>query len=442
MEGELTTNRLRGSGLWLFGLGVLLLAAVLAVAWQGDAPPSQAAPPAAGLPVEERVPAGRLLAAEPVTYTTFLPSILSSFEPAWLGVEKMVFPASFVVNQAELVTYTVTISNGGDTTGSLLSIVDTLPAGFTFDTMAPGSDIAAPPLGTTGPITWFGPWTMEPGQEKTLIYRVIPAALAGQYVNEVSVTAQAAHVPAEPARATVEIRPAILMSDSFNAGIAGWTAFLNHHRLEPGQWYFGPGDGYQGTGGLTHDCCTGTKVASDALMMYLQPGAQDWTDYRVETKLYLTGGVANDGTLEPNSGDPIGLWIRGHYQDSELESQWVSGYYVVIVGKATSETHFVRIAKMQQPGDCEACLKDYRMYNFDNPMFKARSADLPGPFEHYRWYTLAVEVEGADFRVYLDGQLVLTWTDPLLPFLSGTVGFKVHETKTASFDDIIVTPLD
>ncbi|MEJ2207777.1 MAG: hypothetical protein P8129_01915 [Anaerolineae bacterium] len=81
------------------------------------------------------------------------------------------------------------------------------------------------------------------------------------------------------------------------------------------------------------------------------------------------------------------------------------------------------------------------MYNFDNPMVKARSEDLPGPFEHYRWYSLAVEVRGANIKVFLEGVLVLDWTDPVLPYLSGTVGFKVHETKTATFDDVIVTPL-
>ena len=96
---------------------------------------------------------------------------------------------------------------------------------------------------------------------------------------------------------------------------------------------------------------------------------------------------------------------------------------------------------MQEPGDCDACLKPYRMYNFNNPLVKVRSADLPGGFEHYRWYTLAVEVRDANIKVYVDNALVLDWTDPTLPYLSGTVGFKVHETQTASFDDVRVTPL-
>jgi hypothetical protein len=239
----------------------------------------------------------------------------------------------------------------------------------------------------------------------------------------------------------VVARPAVLMEDHFDAGIDAWTPFLNHHRLEPGQWFYSSDEGYGGSGGLNHSCCTGTKVAGDALMMYLQPGAQDWTDYRVEAKVLLRGGVTKDGDDEPNSGDPVGFWIRGHWQESALESQWTSGYYVVIVGKSDDPEHYVRISKIQQPGDCEACLKDYRMYNFDNPMEKAWSAPLPGPFEHYRWYTLAVEVRGASFKVYLDDELALEWTDPLLPYMSGTIGFKVHETKSVTFDDVRVVPL-
>jgi hypothetical protein len=42
----------------------------------------------------------------------------------------------------------------------------------------------------------------------------------------------------------------------------------------------------------------------------------------------------------------------------------------------------------------------------------------------------------------VDDQLAIDYVDPKEPFLTGTVGFKTHETKTASFDDIIVTPLE
>jgi uncharacterized repeat protein (TIGR01451 family) len=438
---------------WLLCTGVLLLSVFVAVVFVGHLPPSQARTPlVAGVDkmtsLEEEaagptaVRSGELLTFT-ASYTAFLPAVFHDFTYAYLTVAKSAFPTTVSTEPGQVVTYTVTIKNEGDSTATLKTVHDTLPPGFTFDKMTTGSDVGDLPDKTTGTITWSGSWDMPPGAQKRLIYRVFPSQTPGTYTNAVNVTAQDANLPQQPASAAVTVQAPFLLQENFNAGIARWTPFLNHHRLELGQWYWGQGDGTIGSGALTHDCCSGPtgKVASDAVMMYLQPGAQDWTNYRVEANMLLRGGVDNQGNPEPKTGDPIGFWIRGHYQDSPYESQWISGYYVIIVGRSTSATHFVRIAKMQQPGDCDACLKPERMYNFDNPLWKARSVDLPGPFEHYRWYNLAVEVRGANIKVYLDGQLVLDWTDPTLPYLSGTIGFKVHETQTASFDDVVVTPL-
>lgn len=385
-------------------------------------------------------PVGTCITVGPAKSYLWLPTAAREFRPAHFAVTKSALPTTVSTDPGEVVTYTVTIRNEGDTTGSLLTVADVLPQGFSFLSMVAGSDLGMPGLaGQT--LTWSPGMPLAPGEEKMAVYQVAPSQTGGTYVNNVTVTAQGASVPEAPSQATVTVQSNVLLQEDFDGGIGRWTAFLNHSRLEPGQWYWGANDGLSNSGALTHNCCTGDKVASDALMMYLGDGAQEWTDYRVEMVMYLTGGVDKDGNTELNSGDPIGFWIRGQYQQSELQSQWVSGYYVVLVGKSGSESHFVRIGKMQQPGDCEACLKPYRMYNFDNPMFKARSEDLAGPFEHYRWYKLAVEVRGANIKVFLDDRPVLDWTDPLLPFTSGTVGFKVHETKTASFDNITVTRL-
>jgi hypothetical protein len=234
--------------------------------------------------------------------------------------------------------------------------------------------------------------------------------------------------------------PIILLREDFNNGIDQWTPFLNGTRLEPGQWYWGPADGYGGSGALTHDCCVGTKVASDALAMYLADGAEGWANYRVETKLLLRAGVDKDGNPEPEGGDPIGLWVRGQYEPSPNIRQWVSGYYVVLLGTSTS--HYVRLSQMQIPGDCRGpCYDPLSQYTFDNPWVLTRSADLPGELVHYQWYTLTVEVRGNHFQVWLDGELIIDYVDEVLPFLTGTIGFKTHETKSASFDDVIVTRL-
>jgi hypothetical protein len=264
----------------------------------------------------------------------------------------------------------------------------------------------------------------------------------GQYTNRVDLVCRAATPPPGPALSTITVESAILLEDNFDAGIHLWTPFLNYHRLEEGQWYWGAGDGYGGSGALTHDCCNGTKRAADALMMYLAPGAEEWTDYRIEADVLLRGGVDADGVWHLEDGDPIGLWVRGQYEESEIRAQWVTGYYVVIAGKPDGDTHVVRLTQLQTLTDCwgDACDNPQNLYCFNNP-HPLVEAELPGPYDRHRWYHLAVEVRGDRIIVQLDGQEVINYVDPIEPFLAGTVGFKVHETQTASFDNLIVTRL-
>jgi hypothetical protein len=334
------------------------------------------------------------------------------------------------------------VRNEGDTTGRLLTVYDALPAGFTFLGMAPGGDVAANPAGTTGTITWNLDQDLLPAGQLRLVYRLAPAQVAGQYTNYAGLTAHAATVPSQPASATVVVEPAILLEDDFDAGINRWTPFLNYHRLEEGQWYWGPADGYGGSGALTHDCCNGEEEAADALMMYLGPGAELWTDYRVETRLLLRGGVDGDGNWNIADGDPIGLWVRGQYEESETRAQWVTGYYVVVAGKPDRDYHVVRLTQLQTLTDCmgDACNNPQNLYNFNNP-YPITEVQFSGPYERNRWYELVVEVRGPRIMIWLDGQLAIDYTDPTEPFLSGTVGFKTHETQTASFDDLVVTRL-
>jgi uncharacterized repeat protein (TIGR01451 family) len=419
---------------------ILLLSVLVAVAFVGHLTPSQAVtPPAAG---DDRTGEG-IASTGVVTYYSYLPAVFTDLTYAHLTVAKSASPATVILNPGALVSYTVTVQNQGDTTGTLLSVVDRLPAGFAFDSMVPGSDPSTPPAGVTGAITWTGSWSLAPGQQKRFIYRVTPSQTPGRYTNTATVTAQSASVPLQPAAATVTVLPEMLMQEDFDFGTPGWIPFLNHPRLQQGQWYWATADGINGSGALTQDCCAGLadKVAAEALMMYLQPGAQEWTDYRVETMMILRGGADTHCSTDPNGGDPIGLWVRGHYHYSPLQSQWVSGYYVLLAGRADSSENYVQLSKIQQPGDCEACLKPERMYNLDNALPKARSIDLPGRFERNRWYKLAVEVRGASITVYLDDTLVVEWTDVTLPYLSGTVGVRTTHSRTASFDNVSVRPL-
>jgi len=387
-------------------------------------------------------PAESCIVVGPERTIAYLPVVYKQVRWAHFTIDKTVTPESLMALAGAEVTYTVTIVNPGDYPGVLDSVYDVLPAGFTYVDMVPGSDVMDDPSGTTGTITWDGPFNVAAHTQLRLIYRATINQTPGQYVNLANVTTLVGNAPRQPASAMVIVQPAFLLEEDFDSGIDLWTPFLNYHRLEPGQWYWGPADGVNGSGGLTHDCCVGRRVAADALMMYLQPGAEEWTDYRVETKLYLTGGVDGQGNYEPESGDPIGLWVRGQWEPSDREGQWVTGYYVVVAGKSTSPTHVVRLTQMQIAGDCTtSCQKPWNMWSFQNTFLLQESAPISGPFEHYRWYELVVEVHENHIQAWLDGQLVIDYVDEVLPHLEGTVGLKVHETKTASFDDLVVTPL-
>jgi uncharacterized repeat protein (TIGR01451 family) len=382
-------------------------------------------------PAETRITVG------PEKARVYLPAITRDFQLAHLAVAKSAFPTTVSTNPGQIVTYTVTIQNVGDTTGQLLTVYDTLPTGFTYQRMTANSDVQADPSGTTGTITWsFSPAiSMPPGSQKRLIYRVIPSQTEGTYTNNVNVTADGASVQAEPASASVTVELGILLEEDFNTGIGRWTPFLNYWRLKEGQWYWGETDGFNGTPGLTQDALRiDGKEAEDALMMYLDDEAEDWTDYRVEAKMILR-----------TKNYPHGLWVRGHYKDvgKEDTAGWVTGYYIMVGGKEGGEAHTVSLKQLQTEDDCwgNACNNPENLYDFNNPA-ELTSTKKDGELKRYQWHTIVVEVRGANIKVWLNGVQYIDFTDPKEPFLTGTVGLKTYKAHTVTFDDIIVTPLD
>lgn len=372
---------------------------------------------------------------------SFLPLTSQGFNFAQLTLAKSA--AQAVVSPGQLVTYTVTVRNIGDEPGSVSTVVDLLPAGFGFDSMAPGSDVTTNPVVAGGTLTWSPARILGPGASLQLIYRATASQVPGKYANQVTITSGDAHVPSAPASAMVTV--ALALEDHFESGIGLWTPFLNYWRLEEGQWYWGPTDGVGGSGAATHNCCIGDKEAADALLMYLGDGAEEWTDYRVEAQMLLRGGVDADGNWSYIDGDPIGLWVRGQYDFVEgvtIRAQWVTGYYVVIAGKPDRDNLVVRLTQIQTLDDCvgDACENPQNLYTFNNIYILAETP-LYKPYLRDVWYKLTVEVRGPRIKVWLDGQQVIDFEDTKVPFLTGTVGFKTHETWTASFDNLIVTPL-
>ena len=286
-------------------------------------------------------------------YLSTFPWLAEDFAIGHLSVAKSVSPQVVEAGIDAEVVYTVTIANEGDTPGNLQTITDTLPAGLIFLGMAPGSDVATNPAGTTGTIVWNGNWPVPAGGHLDVVYRVRANVPAGQYTNQVRVAAGLLLVPLQPAAATLTAEPGTLLEEDFDdpaVRLSRWTRFMNYWRLEEDQWVWEETDGVGGSGAATQDCWLGGRtIAEDALLMYLGPGAEEWTDYRVETKMLLRGGVTElaDGTIVVTEagGYPIGLWVRGQYEDvgDTDTAGWVTGYYIIVGGKPTNDTMFVRL---------------------------------------------------------------------------------------------------
>ncbi|HSJ59299.1 MAG TPA: PKD domain-containing protein [Anaerolineae bacterium] len=444
----------------------------------------------------------------------YLPIVHKDFRFARIEVTRSVAPTVAATNQ--VVLYSAALKNVGETTGRIVKISDTLPAGFTFVAMAASSDVKTAPTVTGGTMVWTGDWAMAPNYTLDVIYEVRVAGPAGDYTSSIVVDAVQAHEPLEPATVSlriedviagldatndgptfegdpttlsasvtggtnvvytwdfgdgttgtgqqvthiypavgdytatvnanngvssatdttvVTIEPAVLIDEDFEDGWEDWTEFLNYHRLAPGQWYWDADDGFNGSGGMTQNCyAVEPKEAEDALLMWLQPGAEEWTDYRMETRIILR-----------TNNYPHGVWVRGQYEDvgDEDTAGWVTGYYIMVGGSATGTTHYVSLKQLQTVEDCwdMACNNPQNLYDFNNP-HELTYTKKDGKLERYRWYKLTVEVRGHNIKAWLDDVLYIDYNDTKYPFLTGTVGVKTFKANTVSFDDIVVTPLD
>jgi uncharacterized repeat protein (TIGR01451 family) len=382
-------------------------------------------------------PTEACVSLRPEALYVYYPVITKDFAYARFTIDKSASPTEVTIDDLQDVIYTVNIVNVGDTTGKIWTVYDLLPPGFTYLGMVDGSDVMHDPDANTGTITWrkenpAEPWTMPPGSQLRLIYRASPKQELGIYTNSVNVTAEEAVPPRHSASATVRVKVDVLLEDDFNSGIGRWTPFLNYWRLEEGQWYWGRTDGVGGSGALTFHCCNGTKEAEDGVMMYLGQGAEQWTDYQLETKMIFR-------TIYY----PQGVWVRGQYEPSTTRAQWITGYYVVVGGKDGGSKQFVRLLQLQTATDCwgAACSNPPNLYAFNNP-HELQSVSVPGELERNVWHDLKVEVRGNRIRAWLDGTLTIDYVDTEEPFLTGTVGFKTYKADTASYDNIVVTPLD
>ncbi|MCF7808471.1 MAG: DUF11 domain-containing protein [Candidatus Marinimicrobia bacterium] len=96
-----------------------------------------------------------------------------------------------VINGSNL-NYTITVTNTGDTAGSITAVADSLPTGFTYVTGTSSGLTTSDPTIAGQTLTWSGSWTVnEAGNNpnfKTLSFTVTAPAAVGDYTNIASAT--------------------------------------------------------------------------------------------------------------------------------------------------------------------------------------------------------------------------------------------------------------
>ncbi len=144
-------------------------------------------------------------------------------------------------------------------------------------------------------------------------------------------------------------------------------------------------------------------------------GNENWSDYTVEVEVTPTDGI-NAGLLvrATNPGNPV--LLNNSITDSDLRAatDWVQGYFVglsansVVLGK----------------------------HNYSWKQLKTAN----GKFAVNETYTLKVECNGANLKIYVNGDLMIDYTDVDDPWIQGMVGLRCH-AAAAKFDNLKVTPI-
>ncbi len=347
--------------------------------------------------------------------------------PVW-QVTKTANPTE--LQPGEAVNYTVTIRNVGDAAGAVGTIWDFIPAEFTFLTMLPGSEVTtAPTIKQPGWLEWWSednPWLVPAGGDLILLYQ-LQAGGAGPKTNTIHAYRGGSNLLGT-ASSTVTVGMGLPFQEDFTNGLsADWQPFLNWPGLSADRWYWSGELGSWGVLNYEYDRVLPGNEGYD-LIVYNAPGAQEWTDYRIEARIK---DVKSTGKL--NRGF-LGIWFRGTYQNSgAMDGKTVGGYYFY----------------MKEPDD-----KLYLMRTPpDNPTFASQAVVASylwsAGLGRKHWYKLIIEVRGANIKAWFEDDeddvsnpvKVFDWTDPNGTWPKGTVGFSTFYTS-GRFDYIYVLPLE
>ena len=346
-------------------------------------------------------------------------------------VTKIVDPEVLYPADSRWVVYEVVFTHDQGGPVTLDTVTDTLPEGFVMGGMAYGSEVTDPPTYAGG--TQYVWESVTFTNSLTMRYYVRAVDELGEYQNSVEALAGSQAIGPASSNLTVTKHYAFLpmliksppattplpYEENFDTDPAQhWQPFLNWPGLDAERWWV--------QGGVYNYYSNRVLPEHKGfdLSMFLGPGAQTWTDYRIEARIK----DVKDHNLKSGL---TGIWFRGTYEDSgAMDGRRVGGYYF-----------FMR------PNN-DALYLD--RINLDDSQFNSMS--LIGT--HYykpgigrkNWYDVVIEVRGFNVKIWFgddnDGMTqVFNWTDAKQLWPQGTVGFATYFTMSR-FDYIRVLPLD
>ena len=144
-------------------------------------------------------------------------------------------------------------------------------------------------------------------------------------------------------------------------------------------------------------------------------GNQNWGDYATEVSVTPQEGV-NCGLVvrASNPGAPNFMHQKCTTEEAADGTDWLQGYFVGIVGDG------VVLGKQN--------------YSY------SELARASGTYTEGNTYELRAECRGANIRVFVDGALVLEYTDPD-PYIQGMVGLRTYQSS-AKFADLRIYPIE
>jgi uncharacterized repeat protein (TIGR01451 family)/LPXTG-motif cell wall-anchored protein len=130
---------------------------------------------AAGLSWDITVPAGGSVTRSHLTTFSLL---------GVMPVTISTIPRAPAATPGSVVTYTVVLTNTNRVTVKVNSIVDILPAGFSYVPGSTSGVMTLDPTVTGQILTWTGPFEVSPSSQRAMEFRVRVADVPGDYMNE------------------------------------------------------------------------------------------------------------------------------------------------------------------------------------------------------------------------------------------------------------------